>query len=249
MVDVRLVTIGYVNFLTVEKIKNWKSQLFKVVGEIENYPLNADADLGSWGYSDEILEDELLKLDQKISMRSTYKGNIDIYVYVLSVPLEDNYFSRILHGNRILISYYEIREILDSNYVPQENFLISLLYTYTLMFLAKEKKELTMDDEMNIAHDVTRGCLFDMRGIKSDVIDSCISPKICDSCVAYLHNKKISLKIINTTKLEIKRIKRQLYYRIILFFREYPIISLAITALSALFLNVLSNFVYQWITQ
>lgn len=248
MVNIRIVTIGNVNFLDIKKIENWKSGLFKVCGKIENYTLNARVDTYDWGYSDKNLEDNLPKIEQ-INEQSEEDAVADIYIYVLNVPLTLNHFSRILPNNRILISYYEIREILDTNYIPQENFLISLLYTYTLIFLAKEKKELTMTDEENIAHDVIRGCLFDMRGIKSDVIYSCVSPKICDICVAYLHDKNISLKIINTTKLEIKRIKRKLYYRIILFFREYPIISLVITALSALLLNVFSNFIYDWITK
>lgn len=243
MVDVRLVTIGYVNFLTVEKIKNWKSQLFKVVGEIENYPLNADADLGSWGYSDEILEDELLKLDQKISMRSTYKGNIDIYVYVLSVPLEDNYFSRILHGNRILISYYEIREILDSNYVPQENFLISLLYTYVLIFLIKDKSELSMNDEIAMAHTVTRGCLFDMRGIKTDAIEACVAPQICGICIGKLLSSGIPQRDINLVNSELKRIKRIRYYELLLYFQKHPVKSMIIMAIASLLLNVISNLI------
>ena len=243
MVDVRLVTIGYVNFLTVEKIKNWKSQLFNMVGEIENYPLNADADLGSWGYSDEILENALLKLEQKISKRSTYRGNVDIYVYVLSVPLEDNYFSRILPGNRILISYYEIREILDSNYIPQENFLISLLYTYVLIFLIKEKSELSMYDEIAMAHTVTRGCLFDMRGIKTDAIAACVSPQICGICIGKLLSSGIPQQDINLVNSELKRIKRIRYYELLLYFQKHPIKSMIIMAIASLLLNIISNLI------
>ena len=247
MVNIRIVTVGNVYFLDIKKIQNWKSGLFKIYEEIKKYPLNARADTFDWGYSDENLEKNLPQIKQ-IDAQSEEDRNADIYVYVLNVRLEYNYFSRILSNNRILISYYEIREILDANYIPQENFLISLLYSYALMFLSKEKSELTMHDEESIAHDVTEGCLFDMRGIKSDVIYSCVSPKICDECISSLHKKKLSFDIVNTAKSEIKRIKRKPYYRIILFFREYPIISLVITTLSALLLNIFSNFIYDWMT-
>lgn len=43
-------------------------------------------------------------------------------VYILEVPLENNYFSRIIDQNRVLISYYEIKGILRIESIPLENF-------------------------------------------------------------------------------------------------------------------------------
>ena len=49
-------------------------------------------------------------------------------IYVTNVPLENNYFSRILSGNKVVVTIHQIKEILEEAEVPLENFIIAMLY-------------------------------------------------------------------------------------------------------------------------
>lgn len=244
MINIRIVTIGKsISDLDIIKIRKWESRLFVILDEIRNYTLNTDSDAHLWAYSDKNLQKSLPTPEQTLN-DSDSKKKSDITIYVLDVQLENNYFSRILDNNRILISYFEIKEILRSENIPLENFLISLLYSYSLLFLAKREQFLSMKDEENIAHDAFRGCLFDMCGIKSEIIHSCVSPIICDMCKTYLKRNKVSENCINIANKELKRIKKDCYYRIISFMKKYPIWALFISGTTALILNILANYIY-----
>ncbi|MHC5783305.1 hypothetical protein [Aliivibrio fischeri] len=44
----------------------------------------------------------------------------------------------------------------------------------------------------NFTHDDTRGCIYDMNGVKEDVTSSCHKPIICEECCERMRNEKIS---------------------------------------------------------
>ena len=155
-------------------------------------------------------------------------------------PYTDTIPSTNLNTNYLLVNKFNY---LDSNYIPQENFLISLLYTYVLIFLIKDKSELSMNDEIAMAHTVTRGCLFDMRGIKTDAIEACVAPQICGICIGKLLSSGIPQRDINLVNSELKRIKRIRYYELLLYFQKHPVKSMIIMAIASLLLNVISNLI------
>lgn len=54
---ISVVTIGHMpSEFDKRKIKSWKSALFTVVGDIENYSLTQDSDGYGWEFTDESLE-------------------------------------------------------------------------------------------------------------------------------------------------------------------------------------------------
>lgn len=61
-------------------------------------------------------------------------------------------------------------------------------------------------------HDETKGCLFDMNGIKSDLIESCNKPIICRECEYKLTNAMVPNNVIENIKHELKSVKKPLYY-------------------------------------
>ena len=62
---------------------------------------------------------------------------VHINVFVLDAPLEYNYYSRILDNDYVVVTYYQIREILYKEDIPLENFLLRLLYAYSLYLYGK----------------------------------------------------------------------------------------------------------------
>lgn len=232
---VKIGIIGYLPFDFNRKlIEKWKSNVFEVVDEIEEYHINNDSDTSTWGYSDDMLNKEL---------PSNYDG--DFFIGITYVPIEDNYYARRLESNRIVLSYFEMYQILKEDNIPMENLLLRVIYAYSLVYLRNENKLPTQINWLGFTHDDTRGCLFDMNGNKTDVIFSLDSPKICDDCTSRIRNEKVSDNCTSQIKKEIKRIKKKQFFKIVLFIKKRPILSLILSAIFGIVLSLIATIIYE----
>jgi hypothetical protein len=236
MLKVRILFFGNIyKELKLKKLKTWKSKLFRVE-DIKCYPLNIEPDLEDWGYSDRRLS--TVHSELKDGKNSNREG---ITLVVLDVPLEENYISRIISGNRILLTYYEVKEILQREYIPLENLLLLSMYEYATLYLAKKGVELTPQEEGSIAHHGHEGCINDFCGLKYEIAYSCATPIICGKCEKELERLGVKKHIVEIAKKEMKRIKRDNYYCIMLFLKDHPYISMIVTLLASLFISLLAN--------
>ncbi len=215
-----------------QEIKNWKSDIFSIVGEIENYSLNINSDTDGWVFSDSSLEKQL---------PNQFEG--DFLISIVNVPLEQNYYSRRLSNNRVVFTFHEMKEILHYSNIPLKNIILRLLYAYTFLYKRSRERIPLNEETTNFTHDETRGCLFDMNGIKTDVVYSCHEPIICPNCIERLRNEKVSNEIINSAQNEIIRIKKPLSFRILSFVKKHPIWSLIISAISAIILGAIGSYI------
>lgn len=215
------------------KIQEWKSSVFEIVDAIDSYSLTCDSDGDDWEYTDEALEGVLPN-----------KFNSDFLIAIVNVPIELNWYSRRLSANRAVFSFHQIKEILRISNIPLENVIYRLLYAYTLLYRRSGNCIPDAAEQTNFTHDETRGCLFDMNGIKSDVVYSCHNPIICPDCVGRLRKEKVSDETIAKCQSEIKKIQKTLFYRLADFIKKYPLWSLAISGVTAISLNVVASYVY-----
>ena len=221
-----------------QKIKEWNSSVFEIVDGIESYSLTCDSDGHDWEFTDEALEKVLPK-----------NFNGELLIAIVNVPIELNWYSRRLSENRVVFSFHEIKEILRFSNIPLENVIYRLLYAYTLLYKRSGNRIPANAEHTNFTHDETRGCLFDMNGIKTDVVYSCHNPVICPDCVERLRREKVSDETIAQCQSEIRRIRKSLFYRITDFIKQHPLWSLAISAATAIILgafgSVLGSYVYE----
>ena len=230
---ITVATIGYMpSEFDKRKIKSWESGLGSVVGDIENYSLTKDSDGYGWEFSDASIE-ELLP--------ENFGG--DFLIAIVNVPLENNWYSRRLSNNRVVFTFHEMKEILSHFNIPLENIIFRLLYAYTFLYKRSGERIPLNGEITNFTHDETRGCLFDMNGLKTDVIYSCHEPIICPDCVERLRKEKVSNETIAKAQKEITRIKKPLFYRIMSFVKKHPIWSIAISAISAIILGAIGSFI------
>lgn len=230
---ITVATVGHMPAeLDKRKIENWGSSFLSVAGEIQSYALTEDSDGDDWQFTDHNLE----KL-----LPSSFDG--DFLIAIVNVPIEHNYYSRRLSGNRVAFTFHEIKEILGFSNIPLENIIYRHLYAYTLLFLRAGRQIPLNKEDTNFTHDETRGCLFDMNGIKWDIVHSCHQPIVCPDCVERLKQEKISIELISKTQKEIRKIKKPLFYRIMEFVKKHPLWSLLISALSAIILGAIGSFV------
>lgn len=232
-VKIELVSIGHLPLeFQADKILNWKSSLFEVTSEIENYALRCDSDGQNWEFSDVLV---------KTQLPQTFSA--DFMIALVNVPIQSNWYSRRLGNNQIIFTFFEIKEIMEQHHIPIENVILRLLYAYTFIYKRHENKIPTFEEVTNFTHDETRGCLFDMNGIKVDLVASSHNPIICDECRERLRKEKVSKKDIETAQKEIKKIQRDFYYRILGNVKKYPVLALIISSFFALSLGIIGSVI------
>ena len=242
-VNIRIVAMGsIISELDTKRIKNWKSELFNIemVEERGYLPQKSDLEYeDSWAYSDDLLETELPNI------KPSGGNGLDLTVYILDAPLEEDYYTRIICGNRILITYFDVRELLIKENIPLENYLISNIYTYVLLLLSKansgQKPLLDIDDEDAITHDYRDSCIYDMCGNKEEIVYSCVAPYICGACEQYLTKRNVTNQEIESARKELKRLKRNRYYRIVHWLKHHPMDAFFLSCLLAVMLSVVAG--------
>ncbi len=234
--DLTKITVATVGYMPADfdkrKITNWKSSIFSITGEIESYSLTKDSDGFNWEFTDSSLEEVLPK---------NFSG--DYLIAIVNVPIELNWYSRRLRNNRVVFTFHEIKEILRQHNIPLENIIYRILYAYTLLYKRSGNKIPTAGEHTNFAHDETRGCLFDMNGIKTDIVHSCHNPIICTNCIEKLKQEKVSNEVISKTQKDIAKIKKPLFYQIAEFVKKHPIWSLLISAVTAIILGAIGSYI------
>jgi hypothetical protein len=238
---IKVITIGQLPLhLNLRRIASWQSEIFQLAGDIENFALRCDSDSDGWVFSDALLKEQLLK-----------KFDADFVIAIVNVPIEDNWYSRRLSDTQIVFTFNQIKDFLTWENIPLENAIFRVLYAYTLLYRRSGERIPIFGEVTSFTHDETRGCLFDMNGIKSELVESCDNPIVCSECEERLKNERISTQIIKTAQREIQKIRKPLYFRSLDFVKSHPIVALVTSSIFAIVLGVtgslIASFVYDGI--
>jgi len=235
-VKIKIIFLGYIpHLIDIEKVKKWKSDLFEVIQPVNSVAIVGDSDGACWEFLDKNIEEQL-----------PLRSEPDILLAVTNVPLQDNYYVRSFSDNRVCMTYNNMTEILKSENIPLENLLLLVLYLVALGYRHYGNKIPLMFELTQLGHDETRGCVFDMNGIKSDVIYSLNEPQLCHSCVERLTTKpkyKIEKDLIDKVQKELRKINKGQYYRISDFVKRRPILSILLSVLSAIIIGILASII------
>lgn len=233
-IKVKLVTLGNLKYpISFSIIEKWKSEIFEVrhVDQIQALP---DFDGEDWSYTDAQLR-ELVSPDV----------DYDFTIGIINAQLEGNFYLRLIENNVGILSLHETAEILHYSNLSLENFIIRIIYEASAVYFESGRSITT--DALALVHDDTRSCLYDFAPNKADIIFSTTRPIICESCRARIIQKQVPREFLTNAEKELKRIKKQLYYRMADFIKAHPLITLLITSASALALNIVANFIYDGI--
>lgn len=236
-VKIKLVTIGHLPLhLDLNRISSWRSDVFELAGGIENFALRCNSDSDDWAFSDKLLKEQL-----------PADFCADFIMAIVNVPIEKNWYSRRLGDNNIVFTFSEIKEFLALNNIPLENAILRVLYEYTLVYRRSGNRIPNFGEAPEFTHDETRGCLFDMNGIKFDLVESCNKPVVCAECEERLRNEHVSTQTIKIVQKEIRSIRKHLYYRVLDFVKSKPLIALTISSVFAILLGVTGSLVASYI--
>lgn len=242
-VQIRLAILGHFpHSLDISKVKRWSSELFEIL-DVDRHNIVGDSDGPFWEF-----------LDQNVEQQLPARGKADVLIAFTNVAIQDNYFARRFSDNRVCVSYNGMTEILNYNDIPLENLLLRVLYSVSFVYRRYGNRLPEMSEQTNFTHDETRGCIFDMDGIKSDVIYSTYKPQLCSSCIHSLTNNpiaanRISNNLIDTVQKELKKLNKGLYYQIADWIKGNPIWAIIISSASAIILgtigSIIASFIYE----
>lgn len=213
----------------ITRIRSWNSSLFVVAKEAEINHL-PDTDTGTWGYSDELLE-SLVKDD----------SDVHFNLAIINAPLEDDYYLRRVNNASAVISLYETSEIVQRNKFKSEDFVLLNIYTLLVAY----QLEIDQHSSHELFHDDIRNCIFDFTGLKEDLIHSLLKPSLCDNCKSKINRTQTTNEFVPTIERELKKIKKDLYFRIEDWIKENPILSLLIAFGSGLLVNLISSIIFK----
>ena len=231
-----LIRLGHVHHLVNFNIlRKWKSELFSITGieSIENLP-NSDIDDG-------FLDIKYRKQDlEKII---SCPKNSDYAIAIMPYRFNDNFYMHRISNKCVVISLYGITDILKPENISIEHFIIRQLYE--ICAIKYMINDLLSDDVYQFIHSDTRGCLFDLNGDKSDILYNTEQPIICEECKGKFKHKQAQYGIIRTLEKELKKIQKPFILRAERWIKKYPLLSVIISMLTAITLNVVANLLYE----
>ena len=229
-VKVRIVSLGYLkSTINIKHILQWKSNIFYIT-KYDHFELLPNTEGPAWQYTDEQLRDIIVK-----------DNSSDITIAVISAGLEKNWHFRTVMSKIVVVSLFEVDNILRSSEIPLENYILLALYRFSTVY---KKLQRLPEISTRITHDETRGCLFDFHAYKTDLIYSTEKVILCEECKTNLKKARISSQFIHYLEKELKQIRQKLYYRIASFIKIHPILAIVISLTIAFLVNITSSIFY-----
>ncbi len=235
-VKIKIVFLGHVpHSIDIEKIIKWKSEIFEILKPINTVAIVGNSDGENWEFSDQNIDEQLPE-----------RESADVLLAVTNVPLQNNYYIRGLKDNKACMTYEMMADILKLDNIPLENLLLRMLYFISLAYKHYGGQIPISGENISIIHHETKGCIFDMNGVKTDVIYSLNGPQICHSCVEKLTTKpryKIEKEVIDKVQSELKKVKKGIYYQITDFIKRKPVLAIIISSFLAIVLGTIGSII------
>lgn len=208
-----------------KRLESYNTKLFQISIKQVSRP---KCDFG-WGFEFQTLSN--------ILKPSFNNDENDLCIGFIDTSIEKNYFSKRLSekNDLYIVSFFEIDKILLSNNIDLFNYILLTVYRCLIRFKFNRKPN---------AHHETKGCLFDMCGMKEDIIYSCANPTLCIECKSSLNDQE---QFLNDLISELPKIRKSIYYQIKDFIEIHPWYSLFIGIFFTIFLNIISSLIYEYI--
>ncbi len=213
------------------QLEGWDSQIFRIQhrAAVGHLP---DADGKNWEYTDA----------QLLGVLGAEQDS-DVTLGLIGLPLEDNYYMRRLGDHVAVLSLYEMAEIVRYSGFSLEQYVLRNAYELVVLFIGNGK--LIPTNYTTWTHDEVRGCLFDMNSSKLDIVFSMDRPILCASCKMRLSSKQVPADLVPALNRELRSIKKPLYLRMTDWVKDHLIISILLTAVSGITLNLIASIVYE----
>jgi hypothetical protein len=212
------------------QLSSWKSRLFTIPYPIDSYSIHVDSDGEDWSFSDELIESQLPQTE-----------GADLLLVITAVPLEDNYHTRRVRENVLVFTFHEVASILRAGHIPLVNAVLRILYSCCLVHRRAGGRIPLPSEPGSWAHDETRGCIYDMTGLKADIAVSCSQLSLCASCQERCAQENVPTSVLESVQREVRKVRRPLFYRLADAVAAHPIAAILISSAWAFALSVAAS--------
>ncbi len=183
-------------------------------------------------------------LDDHFRQNFSKNKDSDFTVLIVNRQLENNFFTRYIDENLLVMSIFEIEKLYLSDGITIEMYVERYLLAFATMYTVFEKITEEADE---LVQKNSTGCLFDGAIYKPDVIKFFRKPMLCNNVINIITEKKQSAFLVKLLK-EIKSLKIGRYHAISKWVTKKPIVSLFIAYSGSLVFNELvGNVLYDLI--
>ncbi len=232
---IEICSVGHQKFpFSTRILRKWKSELFEVT-EFRDVQLLPNSDGDDYTYSDE-------SIANVFPVTSTEDS---IQFGICSVPLADSFYLRPLSEHSCILSLSELGLLLQAQNRRIEDFILKNLYLAVGVHALKNS--IGLEQALQVVHDESRGCIFDMNPNRADAVFSMERLSLCADCKAKLQRASLPHGFLEQFEREIRRIRPSLYQRIEAFVKKQPLVSILVAVVVGLSLELLGNFVYDWL--
>ena len=231
-IKISLVSLGSLKYpVDIGYLEGWPSRLLSVqhgtsIGHLSN------AEGPEWVYTDKQLR-ALIQAD----------ADANFTLALINARLENNYYMRRLGDKVAVLSLFEMAEIVRFSDFTIENYILRNIYELAVLYAANGS--IIPPDALSWTHDDVRGCLFDMNASKPDIVFSMHKPTLCDGCRTRVLSKQVNCGFLPTLDKELSRIKKARFFRMSEWVKTHPLSALAITASSAVILNLIASVIFE----
>ena len=169
----------------------------------------------------------------------------DILLGIIDEKIDDDInktnFCYPISENVALICVYDMMKFLKGHNLSVYGYLLAMIYKFVVL------KQIKCDFRKIIYFNnhTKKNCLFAKCDNKDDIIPILNRADICDPCRVELDKNQKPTGFYSTIGKKFKRIKKATFYSIKDWIESHPIISLVILGLATIFLNLLSNFIFE----
>lgn len=239
-IKVKLIVLGHLlEPINLSKIKNWRSKLFSISGEIEHLTIDTKTDGYERNFPDEDIREHLSRSD----------FNENIAIAVTNVSLQGYFITRPIFPNIVVLSFNDVAKMLKDEHIPLESLILRILYSISFLYVGFGNRLPSIFEAMQINHTETRGCLFDICLNRTDIVYSTKKAVICKQCVSKLEGLAMRSSFIETVNKELQGIKKGQYYRIADFVKQQPLLAISISTAIALIVGVVGSLLASWILE
>ena len=239
-IKIKIVLIGHLRHqLNICKIQKFRSSFFKIesIEEINSIP---NIPLDDCTYEAKFNKNDVANLLHGDSFDGLVIG-------IMNYRYCDNFYMHHIEDNKVCISIAVIDTLLLQNNISLENFILKNILE--IIVIKKILEKLDDNNAMQLVHNDTRGCLFDMNGNNYDVIYNTEKPIICDACKEFIHRKSTPKFFIRNLEKELKRIRKPFLCSLELFIKKYPLLSVLLTLTLTIVINLVSNIIWELIKE
>lgn len=232
MVKINIIALGDIYPLDIDKLKKSteKSKIFNIVSiqeSIHSQILNK--------FELQINDNEF-----KIYFEELKNNNeVNINVIIVNRTLENNFYTRLIYDNLIVISIHDIEVLNNVDGITSEMFINRFLYAFSVIYDVYNKLDIRALDEL--MQNNTKGCLFDTCVLKNQITRFFRKPILCSTVKETLNTKILPKNYILDLQKEIKKLKISDYYIFINWLKLNPKTSIILGGLATIPINYLSD--------